>query len=335
MKIKLKDNDNVLILHHWDCDGICSSVLLSRYLREINSRINTNFFLPKLGNYYLDEKDYEAINKKNPSIFFIADLSLPRRDVLNLKENIKSIYFFDHHKQEKIKEVNHINPFTEESLSSLDFPSTGWVINSFFEKPQEILSILGAIGDQEEKVKENENIKNVIKEINSDFNELQEIVKNIDSCYILNDLKGIKEVRDFLINNTSKVFELARNKKLLRNREKIAKIISDSLSDNQVVLENNRIIIKEIKTDYHIISDIARLLSKKYKSYIIIVINYTSNSICNVYFRTKRDDIDLYKVIDLAIENGYIAGGKREVAGIIIPKMKTEAFIDNAIKLIV
>ena len=72
MKIKLFDNSNLLVLHHWDCDGICSSVLLEKYLKNINPGINIEFFIPKIGNYFLDERDHKTVINKNPDILFIG-----------------------------------------------------------------------------------------------------------------------------------------------------------------------------------------------------------------------------------------------------------------------
>jgi single-stranded DNA-specific DHH superfamily exonuclease len=334
MKIKLLDNDSILILHHWDCDGICSSILLEKYLKNINPKIDIEFFIPKIGNYFLDDKDYKAVINKKPDILFIIDMALPKKDILKIEEHIHNIFIFDHHKQQKIEEVNHINPFTESGLSSLDIPSCGWVINNYFNQPQEILAVLGAIGDQEDRVKENSIMKKVIKEYSFNFKKLAEIVKNIDSCYILNNLDDIQVVRDLLFNDDIKTTNLDMNKKLRENRKKIKRVIKDLLDNKKIAVIKDKIILKEINTDYHIISDITRLLSKKYKSYIIIVVNYTGNSKCNLYFRTKRNDIDLYNIIDLAIKNGYKAGGKKEVAGIILPEKDKDKFINNAIELI-
>lgn len=336
MRINLKDNDNILILHHWDCDGICSAVLLYKYLKKINNKIKVDFFLPKIGNYFIDDIDRKSIIKKDPNTLFIVDMALPKDDILRLKKDISCIHIFDHHKQDKILEVNHINPFTDNNYSSLDFPSAGWVINDYFNKPQNILSVLGAIGDQEEKVKNNIGVERIIEENGLSFDKCVEITKSIDSCYVLNDIDGIKDNMVFLINNNdNQIIGLINSDRLLGNREKVVKEINMIVNSEQKVLEKEKIIIKEIETDYHIISDITRTLSKKYDSYVIIVINRSSNSMSNIYFRTKINDINLYNVMDLALKKGYKAGGKKEVAGIILPEKEVNKFISIATKLII
>jgi spore coat polysaccharide biosynthesis predicted glycosyltransferase SpsG len=89
----------------------------------------------------LDYKNYKDIKDKKPELVFIIDYALPKEDILELKKIVKDIYLFDHHKQEKVNEVNHINPFTDGNFSSLDFPSAGWIINEYFGKSQEIFDL--------------------------------------------------------------------------------------------------------------------------------------------------------------------------------------------------
>jgi single-stranded DNA-specific DHH superfamily exonuclease len=333
MHIELKDNDNILILHHWDCDGLCSAAMLCKYLIETNKNINIEFITPKIGNYFLGKQDYKKIMRKNRNIFFVVDMALPRQDILTLKEYFGNIIIFDHHKQEIIKEVIHINPNAGNKGKSLDFPSTGWVINNYFNKPQDILAVLGAIGDQEERIIDNETVKRVLESEKTDFNSCTKLVNNIDSNYILNNNHGIKRIVNFLSKNKGKILELLNDEKLLSNIAMIDKEISSAINNDSKKVQWEKIIIKEINTEHHIISNITRLLSNKYKSFLVIVIN-SYNNMANLYFRVSEMDTDLYELIKFAQKKGYNAGGKREVAGIFVPREKTDEFINDAIKLI-
>jgi single-stranded DNA-specific DHH superfamily exonuclease len=333
MQIELKDNDNILILHHWDCDGLCSAAILYRHLVEMNKNINVEFMFPKIGNYFLEKQDYKKIMKKNRNIFFVVDMALPRQDILTLKEYFENMIIFDHHKQEIIKEVIHINPNAENRNKSLDFPSTGWVINDYFNRAQDLLSVLGAIGDQEEKIICNNSIKLILKDVKLDLDSCIRLVKNIDSNYILNNKYGIKRMVKFLINNSNNISDLLADKKLLSNLELIEKEIKVAIKANSKKIKCERIIIKEIKTDHHIISNIARSLSKKYKFFLVIVIN-SYNSMANIYFRVNKLDIDLYDVIKFALNKGYNTGGKKEVAGVFVPREDIDNFINDVTKLI-
>lgn len=334
LEAQLNKNNKVLIIHHWDCDGLCSAALLYRYLEEINKNIKIEFFLPEIGHYFFEKKDYKVIKSKNPDFLFIVDFALPKNNVLELKKIIKDIYIFDHHKQEKIVEVNHVNPFIDSNFNSLDFPSTGWIINEYFKRPQEILSVLGSIGDQEEKIKDNDIVQKVIKKYSLTFINCSKIVKNVDSGYITNDKDGIYWTLDFLKNKNNNIISLLNYKKFIINNIKIEKEI-DSIINGKVEINNNKkIIIKRFRSNYNIISNVTRELSKKFPDYLIIVVDDSNSKLNNIYFRRKSINVNLLSIIDFAHQQGYNCGGKEEVAGIFIPEQKLDKFIEDSIHII-
>jgi len=334
LKANVSNSNKVLIIHHWDCDGLCSAALLHRYLGKINKDINIEFYLPKIGYYCLAEEDYKFIKGKKLDIIFIVDYALSKGDILELRKIAKDIYLFDHHRQEKINEVNHINPFTEDNLNSLDFPSAGWVINKYFGKQQEILSILGSIGDQEEKVKNNKVVKKIIERYNLTFFDCTKIVKNIDSNYITNNKDGVYWTISFLVDENKNIKSLLDYKKFIGNNIKIEKEINRILN-NDIEIDNNRkVIIKKFSSNYNIISNIARELSKKFPEHLVIVIN-DNGKISNIYFRRKKMNINLMPIIDFSHQQGYNCGGKEEVVGVFVPEKKSYKFIKNSVNLII
>lgn len=333
--INLPENDRILIIHHWDCDGLCSAALLYRYLKEINKSIKIEFFLPGIGHYFLEKKDYKIIRSKNPILLFIVDFALPKENILELKKIVKKIYIFDHHKQEKINEVNHVNPFIEDNFNSLDFTSTGWIINKYFGKPQEILSVLGAIGDQEDKIKDNEVVEKVVEENNITFFDCLKIVENIDSNYITNDKNGIYWTLDFLLNKNKNIRFLLSNKKFISNNVKIRKEIDAIINSTMKINNNKKIIIKNFKSDYNIISNVTRELSKRFPEYLIIVINNSNKNISNIYFRRKSININLLPILDFAHQQGYNCGGKEEVVGIYCPSDKVDKIISESLDMVI
>jgi len=334
LEAKVGDRNKVLIIHHWDCDGLCSVALLHRRLKEINKNIKIEFYLTEIGHYFLDAQNYKDIKDKKPELLFIVDYALPKRDILELKKIVKDIYLFDHHKHKKINEVNHINPFTEGNFSSLDFPSAGWIINEFFGEPQEILSVLGSIGDQEDKVKDNEIVKKVIKKYNLTFFDCTKIVKNIDSNYIASNEDGIYWTINFLTDKDKDIGSLLSYKKFIDNNNKIEKEINRIINSDIEIDNNRKIIIKKFKSDYNIISTVTRELSKKFSEYLIIVIN-NNGKVNNIYFRRKSMNVNLLPIIDFAHQQGYNCGGKEEVVGVFVPEHKIYKFINNSIDLVV
>ena len=128
--IKIKNNDKLLFIHHWDCDGLCSAALLYKFLNKINQNIKIKMMTPEIGNYFLSGTYLRKIKIVDPDHLFVIDMALPEKDILILKNIIKNIYIFDHHKQSRIKNVFHINP-TADGKTNKSYPSTGWVLNDY------------------------------------------------------------------------------------------------------------------------------------------------------------------------------------------------------------
>jgi len=329
MEIKLKDNDTIIIIHHWDCDGILSCILLKNYLLELNKNVKIDMVMPKIGNYYIDDEIFNQIENKNPYYIFIVDMALPKENILDLKKISNSVFIFDHHKQNMINEVEHINPIAI-GKSGKDFPSAGWVINNYFNKKQEILSVIGAIGDQEDRVKNNATVVRVLDDYDISFNEAMEIVKNINSSYIINDVREIYKTIGIL-ENKDNIRKVLDDESFITHRKKIEEKIED-ITNN--IEKNNSFIYCRFSNSYHIISDVTRLLSRKYPKHLIIATNSSGSSCDNIYFRRKEMDIDLAKIVGYANSKNYNAGGKEEVAGVYTPKHKTSDFIDNCLNII-
>lgn len=333
-KIKLKDLDKILILHHWDCDGLCSAAMMNNYLKEINKCINIEFFLPEIGHYFLDEADFLKIKEHEPDIIFIVDMALQKKDVLKLHSLTKDLFIFDHHKQSEITEVNHFNPLADTGISSLDYPSTGWVINDFFEKEQNLLSVLGAIGDQEERVKSNKVIQQILQEEGLQYSNCVYTVKTIDSCYIVNDREMIHWMIGVLIEGDKNLALIQKNPRILENTGIINEEINREIGKALAKDEKRKIIFKELDSEFHIISDISRRLSAGFPEYLVIVINRNKSALSNIYFRTGDLDADLTPVLGWAKKNDYNAGGKKEVVGIFCPETDVDNLIKNVLDIL-
>ena len=332
LEINLSNTDKVLVIHHWDCDGLCSAVLLHNYLEEIDSRIKVEYFLPEIGHYFLEEEDFEKVKKINPDRIFITDMALQKKDIHRLKDLTTELCVFDHHKQEKINGIKHINPFTDNNIDSLEYPSTGWVINNFFNKDQNLLSTLGAIGDQEEKIKDNPEVKRILSETGLSFDDCTNIVRNIDSYYILNNVEKIHYVLNFLKDNLKNI-KTGLSGEIISNKKIIDEEINNIMDDGFSIDKKRRIIIKRIDSDFQVISNISRKIAKEFPDYLVIVINNNSSTLANIYFRNNGPDADLTSIMDYAKGKNYNAGGKKEVVGIFCPVSEVEEVVKDAIDI--
>lgn len=143
-------NDNGLLIHHWDTDGICSAAMIFEYLdKEIDYRT------PLIGNYYLTEKEIEEISSHGYDFIIIADMAIPRENILKIKKRSGAeTFIFDHHLQPLIEGVDHHNPVSMGKPAE-EYPSNTWVLTKYLGRDIDLLSVLGAVGDNEKKIKNN------------------------------------------------------------------------------------------------------------------------------------------------------------------------------------
>jgi hypothetical protein len=46
-----------VLIHHWDTDGLCSCAILRKELRNQGHDKGWTYFMPRIGNYFLTEKE--------------------------------------------------------------------------------------------------------------------------------------------------------------------------------------------------------------------------------------------------------------------------------------
>jgi len=191
--------------------------------------------------------------------------------------------------------------------------------------------VLGAIGDQEDNVRESSTVRGVLKENNLSFEEGQEIAANIDSCYVTGDYKQIRRLVK-LLSGKLITKGLLFDRELLDNRKRIDNVINNTVEKKHQKDDEKKILYARFKSDFQVISNIARKLSRKYTDYLIVVIN-DSKEESNIYFRNKKG-LDLIPVIKLAHSHGYNSGGKREVAGVILPSRSVPGFLTEVVDIL-
>jgi oligoribonuclease NrnB/cAMP/cGMP phosphodiesterase (DHH superfamily) len=330
--LNLPANNRILIIHHWDFDGMCSAALLIKYLNAVNKGIKIFTEAGNIGKYYISQEQIDNFKSLSPTCIIVCDYAIPKEDIISLKEISNNIYIFDHHRQEEIRQAVHINPFTDRNIDGLKYPSAGWVINDYLGRSQEILAVLGAIGDQEDNVRQNSTVRGVLKENNLSFEEAREIAANIDSCYIINDYKQIRHLVK-LLSGRIVVRDLLFDRKLLDNREKIDSVINTIVENKPKKDDGNKVLYARFKSDFQIISDVTRKLSRKFPEYLVVVINDSNKEEANIYFRNKKG-LNLIPVIELAKRMGYNSGGKKEVAGVILPPRDVAGFLIEALDIL-
>ena len=311
-----------LLIHHWDTDGICSAKLI---LEKLGDRIISNR-TPILGNYYLTPEELKECNGFD--FIIIVDMNLPEENILTLAKNAQ-VYIFDHHLGNEIKTVFHHNPIIKGEDPDA-YPSASWIVNEYLQNPITLHGILGIIGDHEQKIKNNpvfyQKITNFCIEHDITFDDLLQMAYLIDSNYKLGDKTAVEQAPFYLLENPS-IDAILKNKQWQNNLVNLDKEITAILSEP--IDHVNDIIRKNLHTKSNIISTITRKLAWNHNQTTIVVNTGYFDDANQLYVRTI--DTDLGPMIQKGKEYGYKCGGKKEVLGAILPKEKTQPFIDEII----
>ena len=311
-----------LLIHHWDTDGITSAKLL---IEKLGKKIVVNK-TPILGNYFLTAEEIEEC--KGFDFIIVADMSLPKENILKLNEQTNKVLIFDHHLGEVIKEVFHHNPIIKGENPDL-FPSASWIVNDYLNNDINLFSILGIIGDHEEKIKKNPKFKDIIdnycKKNNLKFEDLHKMVYLLDSNYKIGDKKAVENAPLFLLEN-DRPDDILRNKTWNENYDNLNKEMEKQLKIPEEKIDS--ILLKKISTPYNIISTITRKVAwETGKNTIVINTGYFDDK-DQLYVRSTKTAEPMIK---RGKELGLKCGGKKEVLGAIVPKNMTDSFVNEII----
>ena len=313
-----------LLIHHWDTDGISAACLL---LKKLNDKDIVNK-TPHLGNYYLTEEEVDEYSKYD--FIFIIDMSLPEDNILRLAEKSK-VFIFDHHLGKEIKSVYHNNPIIKGENPD-EYPSASWIVNDFLGNEINLYSLLGIVGDHEQKIKNNKKFYRIIKEFckkqKFSFDDLLKICYLIDSNYKLG-YKGSVEKAPHVLLEYDSVDDILDNPIWNENYNNLNKEISKQLDSTGDEIEG--IIFKKIDTSYNIISTITRKIAwDSGKNTMVLNTGFFKDK-DQLYVRSLKN---IESMIERGKSLGYKCGGKKEVLGVILPKEKTESFVTEILEFL-
>ncbi|MEA3506570.1 MAG: DHH family phosphoesterase, partial [Elusimicrobiota bacterium] len=151
---RLKKAAEILIIHHWDSDGISSAAIFTRFLKNMGERsLNITYAVPSAGTYRLLPGVNLNIPPRSYSLIAVLDYSAPKEDILYLKEQFQvPIVIYDHHLREPVDEedIFYYNPVAR-GESGKSWPSTTWVLKKYLKLPVSSLVVMGIAGDLEER----------------------------------------------------------------------------------------------------------------------------------------------------------------------------------------
>ena len=308
-----------LLIHHWDTDGICSARLFLEYLSDKKLDNKT----PGIGNYYLTDDELDRYSKYD--FIIVADMNFPEANILRLAENARVI-IFDHHLGKLIEQVFHHNPVIKGENPD-KYPSASWIINDFLGNKVNLFALLGIVGDYEQKIKNNKEFYKRITDFcnasNLNFDDILKMVYLLDSNYKLGDKTAVEEAPRLLIENGTPDFIL-KNQKWNENFNKLNQEMEKQL--NMPENEIDGIILKKINTPYNIISTLTRKVAWDSGKNTVVINTGFFDNMNQIYVRSKKN---AEPIIMRGKNLGFKCGGKKEVLGAIVPKDKTDSFVQE------
>jgi len=313
-----------LLIHHWDTDGICSAKLILEHLKDKNIDSHT----PELGNYFLTDKELK--NYSCYDFIIIADMSLPEENIIQLAKYAK-IMIFDHHLGKEIKQIFHYNPIIKGENPD-QYPSASWIINTYLNNKINLYALLGIVGDHENKIQKNKEISKIISDFclknNIKFDDMLNMVYLLDSNYKVGDKKAV-ETAPYTLKDQSEGTDILQNKKWKKNLDLLNKEIEKQIKTQ--LEEKNGIITKNMHTPYNIISTVTRKIAWDSGKDTLVVNTGFFKDMDQIYVRSNKD---LTPMIQKWKTTGLKAGGKKEVLGAVVPKNKTNAYVQELLEFL-
>lgn len=328
----LKTAERAMIVHHWDADGICSASILYEALEGHD----VDWMTPILGNYHLTQREIARVSEGGYDTIIVADMPLPRRNLVSLKDRAGAeVFLVDHHSEGRIHEIRHINPIAE-GRDPNEFPSTSWVLTSSLGRPIDLLSVLGASGDHGERLKSFsafQDVEDFMRKKGLGFGDLLGMVELVDSNYIMGDVDGVRgavlKILEYRDDPLGALDDRDWNEKVVRVRDEVG----HQLTTPETRMD--RVILKEIRSRYNVISSVTRKVARTQEGCIAVVVNkgfFEDRD--QTYVRCDGGEADLLAIVKEAESRGYSAGGREGVIGIISPKAETDRLISRILDLL-
>jgi hypothetical protein len=195
-----------------------------------------------------------------------------------------------------------------------------------------VFALLGIIGDHEKRIQTNKAFYSKITDFCTKkrftFDELLMMVYLLDSNYKVGDRKAVEEAPHLLGEYTDarRILQNIRwkNNLVLLERE-IVKHVAAPGEEKQGFL------LKRIHTKFNIISTVTRKIAWDSGKDTVVLNTGFFKDMDQIYVRSSKN---LQPLIQQGKMMGYRCGGKTEVLGAVVPKEKTESFVQQILRFL-
>ena len=304
-------SEKVAIIHHWDTDGIASSVLIANTLMHRAKELL--FHVPKIGFYTIESIDIERLGNFSPNIILILDYGISLQELKRLESILDAeVAIIDHHINE-VWNGAFCNPIAFGYSESL-YPSTTWIIKEFMGiRDANDVVTLGLIGDLG-KLIESHRLKDYVlktcREYDISLTDFFKAVNILDSCYKLIDKGCIEHAREVLMRQGIKG---VLSNEILNDKLRLLRIeIEHALKNINLVKDHGIVKVFNLLSDYYVTSHIGREIAYRFKNNIIVLKHSIQKLGLNyIYVRSYR--YNLRNVLEKLRHEDLCVGGKDHV----------------------
>lgn len=317
----LGEADRIAILHHWDADGISSATQIIEWARARNIEcINRT---PPIGNYTDYTSQIRKLARRKPNIILGLDLASTKAAMRDMAASVSTkLAWVDHHSNppdppEQIAFYHPANTESEEVMYS-----NSWFLSSLLGNLPGLPAAIGMCGDLGHRLRSipiHQAIARITSAHGITIQELFTITDLIDSNYRADSKREVEDAPWTLVENLQRPRQLLEIQTWQANKEAVDQELERLMAASSK--QRGNILIKTINTKMHLTSIVARKASLANHGDIkAVIVQNLERENTPFYIRRTRSDLDLTPLIDLGRSQGYSAGGKPEVVGMIIPR---------------
>lgn len=328
----LEETGRVAVLYHWDSDGISSATIIVDFLKS--NGLEYSLHVPRIGYYSYDGLPIDEIKHSKADALIILDYALKQHVLDKLEDNLGiPIIVVDHHHNRLRERSTYFNPVAIDPTRR--YPSTTWVLKELLELPLNLPIIIGAAGDCMEKIvrlPQWEDIKKYLAEKNLDWNTIIKASELLDSNYKIGSRRAVVRAVEKLLSYDDSLEMVLGDEEWNKYRLIVEEELDRLLSSEPAKIVGN-VLVYNFKSKYHLASMVTRRLSLLHEDKVVVVVFENEvEELCQIYVRSWTHN--LISLIDMLVEEGYNAGGKRSVAALIVECDKIEDALSSVVRLL-
>ncbi|MFH0832581.1 MAG: DHH family phosphoesterase [Candidatus Aenigmatarchaeota archaeon] len=327
----IKKNDEVVIVFHNDADGMCACALLNKFLESIGKdSLIISQPMPT------DKNLFRKIQTTIPTKIIFLDLAVDQQsNVITKLSNIANILIIDHHQISRNMNSSRIvhynprfkNPKIYQSASYLVYK----ILSELFNAEEFLwIAATGIIGDY--NIEDSEDLVEEIKKrysIEDLYDSLFAKIADMISAAKATKALTSEEIAN-LVGKVKDPKDLVGVEKFIESFQLVEKEISEVMLDAENSEKIGDIIFYNLKSHYNIRSEIAKRLSEKNPSKLVLVYQKIGSKL-NASARSKNIDIArIFKRISRNIKASV--GGHEQAAGATLNIKDWETFKENLVE---